>query len=206
MQRRFACFWQFCRFWCCCAPARRQRQQERSRIRWAAIRLRQAIRKRHDHRWDEPYSYRYSTFGSGYSVKISYPDGESYTWPENVSSGTGSASMEFDFAKYPSGMELNGALSRTHPHVQKESGRGDPRAAVCRCVQRLRGRRGAWYLEPGWTVPRRRARSDAAHRVDPPLQAACWTPEARAVMKVIAPLHGAVQNRRDGRPMVAPYV
>ena len=61
------------------------------------------------------YSYRYSTSGSGYSVTFSYPDRTTYTWTENGSSGTGSASMEFDFAKYPSGMELKGVLSRTRP-------------------------------------------------------------------------------------------
>ena len=96
------------------------------------------------------YSYRYSTSGSGYSVTFSYPDGESYTWTENGSSGTGSASMEFDFAKYPSGMELNGVLSRTHPNVQKEK----PVAVIL--VLLFVGAfnaawpTGAWYLEVGW--------------------------------------------------------
>ena len=96
------------------------------------------------------YSYRYSRSGSGYSVTFSYPDRTTYTWTENGSSGTGSASMEFDFAKYPSGMELNGVLSRTHPNVQKEK----PVAVIL--VLLFVGAfnaawpTGAWYLEVGW--------------------------------------------------------
>ena len=113
------------------------------------------------------YSYRYSTSGSGYSVTFSYPDGESYTWTENGSSGTGSASMEFDFAKYPSGMELNGVLSRTHPNVQKEK----PVAVILVLRSTLRGRqaRGIWRpVGSSATQSRQTQRSDGT------AQAACW--------------------------------
>ena len=58
--------------------------------------------------------------------------------------------MEFDFAKHPSGMELNGVLMRTRPAEKKEK----PVAVIL--VLLFVGAfnaawpTGAWYLEVGW--------------------------------------------------------
>ena len=41
------------------------------------------------------YSYRYDASGTGYSVTFTYPDGETYTWTENSSSGRGEAIQNF---------------------------------------------------------------------------------------------------------------
>ena len=65
------------------------------------------------------YSYRYDTSGTGYSVTFTYPDGETYRCMENggTSGGavfsSGSASLDFDFDKYPDGMTLKRVLKRS---------------------------------------------------------------------------------------------
>ena len=65
------------------------------------------------------YSYRYDTSGTGYSVTFTYPDGETYRCMENggTSGGavfsSGSASLDFDFDKYPDGMTLKRVLMRS---------------------------------------------------------------------------------------------
>ena len=58
--------------------------------------------------------------------------------------------MEFDFAKYPSGMELNGVLSRTHPNVQKEKPVAVILVLLLIGVFNTAWPMGAWYLETGW--------------------------------------------------------
>ena len=65
------------------------------------------------------YSYRYDTSGSSYGVTFTYPDGETYRCTQNgsTSSGaafsSGSASLDFDFDKYPDGMTLDRVLKRS---------------------------------------------------------------------------------------------
>ena len=65
------------------------------------------------------YSYRYDTSGSSYGVTFTYPDGETYRCTQNgsTSSGaafsSGSASLDFDFDKYPDGMTLQRVLERS---------------------------------------------------------------------------------------------
>ena len=65
------------------------------------------------------YSYRYDAAGSSYSVTFTYPDGETYRCMENggTSGGavfsSGSASLDFDFDKYPDGMTLQRVLERS---------------------------------------------------------------------------------------------
>lgn len=65
------------------------------------------------------YSYRYDAAGSSYSVTFTYPDGETYRCMENggTSGGavfsSGSASLDFDFDKYPDGMTLDRVLKRS---------------------------------------------------------------------------------------------
>ena len=65
------------------------------------------------------YSYRYDAAGSSYSVTFTYPDGETYRCTQNgsTSSGaafsSGSASLDFDFDKYPDGMTLDRVLKRS---------------------------------------------------------------------------------------------
>lgn len=65
------------------------------------------------------YSYRYDTSGTGYSVTFTYPDGETYRCMENggtsggVVFSSGSASLDFDFDKYPDGMTLKRVLKRS---------------------------------------------------------------------------------------------
>ncbi|MFR1260479.1 MAG: DUF6199 family natural product biosynthesis protein [Oscillospiraceae bacterium] len=65
------------------------------------------------------YSYRYDAAGSSYSVTFTYPDGETYRCTQNgsTSSGaafsSGSASLDFDFDKYPDGMTLQRVLERS---------------------------------------------------------------------------------------------
>ena len=71
------------------------------------------------------YSYRYDTSGTGYSVTFTYPDGETYRCMENggTSGGavfsSGSASLDFDFDKYPDGMTLDRVLKRS-PSAKSE--------------------------------------------------------------------------------------
>lgn len=65
------------------------------------------------------YSYRYDAAGSSYGVTFTYPDGETYRCTQNgsTSSGaafsSGSASLDFDFDKYPDGMTLDRVLKRS---------------------------------------------------------------------------------------------
>lgn len=65
------------------------------------------------------YSYQYDAAGSSYSVTFTYPDGETYRCTQNgsTSSGaafsSGSASLDFDFDKYPDGMTLDRVLKRS---------------------------------------------------------------------------------------------
>ena len=65
------------------------------------------------------YSYRYDAAGSSYSVTFTYPDGETYRCTQNgsTSSGaafsSGSASLDFDYDKYPDGMTLDRVLKRS---------------------------------------------------------------------------------------------
>ena len=65
------------------------------------------------------YSYRYDTSGSSYGVTFTYPDGETYRCTQNGSTSggaafsSGSASLDFDFDKYPDGMTLDRVLKRS---------------------------------------------------------------------------------------------
>ena len=107
------------------------------------------------------YSYRYDTSGSSYGVTFTYPDGETYRCTQNgsTSSGaafsSGSASLDFDYDKYPDGMTLDRVLKRSPAakHEEKSTKNwgiilfllfvGSINTA---CPQLT------WYLDVGWKV------------------------------------------------------
>ena len=107
------------------------------------------------------YSYRYDTSGSSYGVTFTYPDGETYRCTQNgsTSSGaafsSGSASLDFDFDKYPDGMTLQRVLERSPAAKHEEKSTkswgiilfllfvGSINTA---CPQLT------WYLDVGWKV------------------------------------------------------
>ena len=107
------------------------------------------------------YSYRYDTSGSSYGVTFTYPDGETYRCTQNgsTSSGaafsSGSASLDFDFDKYPDGMTLDRVLKRSPAAKHEEKSTkswgiilfllfvGSINTA---CPQLT------WYLDVGWKV------------------------------------------------------
>ena len=82
------------------------------------------------------YSYRYDAAGSSYSVTFTYPDGETYRCTQNgsTSSGaafsSGSASLDFDFDKYPDGMTLQRVLERS-PATKKSPQRAGESSCFC---------------------------------------------------------------------------
>lgn len=100
------------------------------------------------------YSYRYDTGGTGYSVTFTYPDGETYTWTENSSSGCGEASLNFDFEKYPSGMVLKGLLRKVRTTQEDTSAKN---WGIILFLLFVGGINTAcpqltWYLDVGWKV------------------------------------------------------
>ena len=100
------------------------------------------------------YSYRYDASGTGYSVKFTYPDGETYTWTENSSSGRGEASLNFDFEKYPSGMVLKGLLRKVRTTQEDTSAKN---WGIILFLLFVGGINTAcpqltWYLDVGWKV------------------------------------------------------
>lgn len=131
------------------------------------------------------YSYRYDTSGSSYGVTFTYPDGETYRCTQNgsTSSGaafsSGSASLDFDFDKYPDGMTLDRVLKRSPAakHEEKSTKRwgiilfllfvGSINTA---CPQLT------WHLDVGWKV------KDA----EPSEAALAWSRGTGIVMLVIA--------------------
>ena len=131
------------------------------------------------------YSYRYDTSGTGYSVTFTYPDGETYRCTQNgsTSSGaafsSGSASLDFDFDKYPDGMTLQRVLERSPAAKHEEKSTkswgiilfllfvGSINTA---CPQLT------WHLDVGWKV------KDA----EPSEAALAWSRGTGIVMLVIA--------------------
>ena len=131
------------------------------------------------------YSYRYDTSGSSYGVTFTYPDGETYRCTQNgsTSSGaafsSGSASLDFDFDKYPDGMTLDRVLKRSPAAKHEEKSTkswgiilfllfvGSINTA---CPQLT------WHLDVGWKV------KDA----EPSEAALAWNRGTGIVMLVIA--------------------
>lgn len=100
------------------------------------------------------YSYRYDASGTGYSVTFTYPDGETYMWTENSSSGRGEASLNFDFEKYPSGMVLKGLLRKVRTTQEDTSAKN---WGIILFLLFVGGINTAcpqltWYLDVGWKV------------------------------------------------------
>ena len=131
------------------------------------------------------YSYRYDAAGSSYSVTFTYPDGETYRCTQNgsTSSGaafsSGSASLDFDFDKYPDGMTLDRVLKRS-PSAKSEEKSTKSWGIILfllfvgsintACPQLT------WHLDVGWKV------KDA----EPSEAALAWSRGTGIVMLVIA--------------------
>lgn len=107
------------------------------------------------------YSYRYDTSGTGYSVTFTYPDGETYRCMENggTSGGavfsSGSASLDFDFDKYPDGMTLKRVLERS-PSAKSEK-KSTKNVGLILVLLFVGGINTAcpqltWHLDVGWKV------------------------------------------------------
>lgn len=107
------------------------------------------------------YSYQYDAAGSGYSVTFTYPDGETYRCVENggTSSGavfsSGSASLDFDFDKYPDGMTLKRVLERS-PSAKNEKKStknvGPILLLLVIGVINTAWPQAVWYMDVGWKV------------------------------------------------------
>ena len=107
------------------------------------------------------YSYRYDTSGTGYSVTFTYPDGETYRCTQNgsTSSGaafsSGSASLDFDFDKYPDGMTLQRVLEQSpSAKREKKSTKNVGLILVLLFVGSINTAfpQAAWHLDVGWKV------------------------------------------------------
>lgn len=107
------------------------------------------------------YSYRYDTSGSSYGVTFTYPDGETYRCTQNgsTSSGaafsSGSASLDFDFDKYPDGMTLKRVLERS-PSAKSEK-KSTKNVGLILVLLFVGGINTAcpqltWHLDVGWKV------------------------------------------------------
>ena len=131
------------------------------------------------------YSYRYDTSGSSYGVTFTYPDGETYRCTQNgsTSSGaafsSGSASLDFDFDKYPDGMTLDRVLKRS-PAAKHEE-KSTKSWGIILFLLFVGGINTAcpqltWYLDVGWKV------KDA----EPSEAALAWSRGTGIVMLVIA--------------------
>lgn len=107
------------------------------------------------------YSYRYDTSGSSYGVTFTYPDGETYRCTQNgsTSSGaafsSGSASLDFDFDKYPDGMTLDRVLKRS-PAAKHEE-KSTKSWGIILFLLFVGGINTAcpqltWHLDVGWKV------------------------------------------------------
>lgn len=107
------------------------------------------------------YSYRYDAAGSSYSVTFTYPDGETYRCTQNgsTSSGaafsSGSASLDFDFDKYPDGMTLQRVLERS-PAAKHEE-KSTKNWGIILLLLLIGGINTAcpqltWHLDVGWKV------------------------------------------------------
>ena len=107
------------------------------------------------------YSYRYDTSGSSYGVTFTYPDGETYRCTQNgsTSSGaafsSGSASLDFDFDKYPDGMTLQRVLEQS-PSAKREK-KSTKNVGLILVLLFVGGintafPQAAWYLETGWKI------------------------------------------------------
>ena len=131
------------------------------------------------------YSYRYDTSGSSYGVTFTYPDGETYRCTQNgsTSSGSafssGSASLDFDFDKYPDGMTLDRVLKRS-PSAKSEE-KSTKNWGIILLLLFVGGINTAcpqltWHLDVGWKV------KDA----EPSEAALAWSRGTGIVMLVIA--------------------
>lgn len=131
------------------------------------------------------YSYRYDTSGSSYGVTFTYPDGETYRCTQNgsTSSGaafsSGSASLDFDFDKYPDGMTLQRVLEQS-PSAKREK-KSTKNVGLILVLLFVGGintafPQAAWHLDVGWKV------KDA----EPSEAALAWNRGTGIVMLVIA--------------------
>ncbi len=100
------------------------------------------------------YHYVYEAAGRGYAVTFTYPDGETYTWTETDIGSTGGTSLNFDFSKYPDGMELQSVLERENPSKPKKTEKNVPLILLLLLIGAINTAfpRAAWYLEMGWKL------------------------------------------------------
>ena len=103
----------------------------------------------------DTYLYQYEPRLSGYRVKFTYPDGETYTWTDNGIDMSGTTSPGFDFDKYPDGWTLsdillqNGAV-KTARKTEKNVGL----IIILLLIGAVNAiwPKAAWFLETGWKI------------------------------------------------------
>ena len=100
------------------------------------------------------YHYVYEAAGSGYAVTFTYPDGESSTWRQDENVGYGSTSLNFDFSKYPDGMELQSVLERGNSSKPKKTEKNVGLILLLLVIGAINTAcpKAAWYLEMGWKL------------------------------------------------------
>lgn len=108
---------------------------------------------------DGTYTYQYTLSGnsSGYSISITYPDGSTYWWSEQTSSGglglgSGGWSDDYDENRYVSGDVLCGILEAGVP-ASRQSSPGNVLIGIVLLglgLFNIISPHTAWYLRNGW--------------------------------------------------------
>lgn len=104
------------------------------------------------------YQFTFSGYASGYDIKITYPDGSTYSWHTQTNSngtgfGSGGWSDDYDENRYVSGSVLCDILAVGAPAAPRESKPGMILLAIVLLgvgLFNILSPQTAWYLSEGW--------------------------------------------------------
>ena len=101
------------------------------------------------------YTYQYEPHIPGYSVKFTYPDGETYTWTDDGNNMSGTTSQGFDFDQYPDGWTLSDILlQNSSAKNAHKTGKNVALIFILLAVGAVNAvwPKATWYLEMGWKI------------------------------------------------------
>lgn len=106
---------------------------------------------------DNAYQFTFSGSSSGYNIRITYPDGSTYSWNMQRSGGTGfgsgGGSADYDANRYVGGDVLCDILESGAPAPSKEFTPGKVLVVIILLgigLFNILSPQTAWYLSEGW--------------------------------------------------------
>ena len=98
----------------------------------------------------DTYRYSYQASGAGYTLRLIYPNGYTWTWTQNGNSGYGTASLDRDHTGYQDPFTLQDALEYKAPKQKGESHIGIGLLLLALGLFNTLKPEVAWMLSDGW--------------------------------------------------------